>query len=73
MSIEKYIDLWILHLASSTGCVRVNPLKYRKPKWHNRLWKLSKKGWLQKERINCGDFRFRLTPEGKKAMKEQER
>ena len=70
MSIEKYSDLWILHLASSCGSIHVNPLKYRKPKWWNRLWNLSKQGLLKKERENCGSFFFRLTDEGRKKFKE---
>ena len=65
----KRSDEWILSLASSTGCIMINPLKYRKPKWWGRLFSMSKSGWLKKERHSCADFRFRITDEGKKEMK----
>ncbi len=67
--IEKYSDLWILHLASSNGFIKVNPLKYKKPKWWSRLWILSKAGLLNKARFSCDDFRFELTDKGRCQMK----
>ena len=68
--IEKYSDLWILHLASSVGEISINPLKYRKPKWHKRLFNLAKKGWLKKERTSCSSYYFSLTKEGKQFIRD---
>jgi hypothetical protein len=67
--VEKYSDDWILRLASSVGKININPLKYRKPKWWSRLFGLSKKGLLKKERVSCAEFNFTLTDEGKAFMK----
>lgn len=71
MKIEKYSDLWVLHLASSTQGVRINPLKWRRPKWHNKLFSLSKRGLLKKKRFSCADFEFTITENGKMFMRSK--
>jgi hypothetical protein len=70
MKIEKYTEVWVLHLLSSTQGVHINPLKYRQPKWWKKLFNLSKRGLVKKKRISCAEYSFKITDEGKKFMKE---
>ena len=71
--VEKYSKKWILSLVSSNKGIRINPLRYRSPKWYKKLFNMSKDGLLKKTRYSCADFEFILTDKGKKALKGEAR